>query len=454
MSSSPPRSSAPTLSTGSKLQSWFTRGYRRGWWQIAAAGAWLLLVATATTLDLRLIQLWERQIQTLFFEARGVREAPDDIVILTIDDESMSQAEYYLSDPQKYAELEPIQRWPWQRSAYAIAIERLVNAGAKVVALDVLFTADSAYGQADDQQLAQTLAKYGDRVVLGSVFGSTELNQGSITKPVLPIPLLLETPAKTGLIQFPIEVDGRIHRRGSEYIKTLVQANADLEDKSTIDSEFGAVNSFAESVLNTANVSYPSPPGPYINYYGPNRTFEHIPFWYVLDPDPWQNTLQSGQVFKDKIVLIGATASSLQDFWPAPFSKTFFHPSPLPGVEILANDIATLRAGDALREGLPAPWMRGILVLVAGSGFGILLRQVKRPTGRLVLTGASGGLWLGLTFLVFSQTGLILPAATPIIAFLSMGSAYVITNLVTDQIRKQRLRNTLAQYATSPIVQE
>ncbi|MBD2260356.1 PAS domain-containing protein [Pseudanabaena sp. FACHB-2040] len=336
----------------------------------------------------------------------------------------------------------------------AIAIERLVNAGAKVVAFDVLFTTNSAYGPSDDQQFAQILNQYGDRVVLGSTFSSTDLNQGDLSRPNLPIPILLNTPATTGLVQFPIEIDGRIHRQGSQYISDLAKSNADIDSTSTIDSEIDSVKSFAESVLAVAEIDYPAPPGPYINYSGPHRTFEHIPFWYVLDSDPWTNYLQSGTVFKDKIVIIGATAGSLQDFWAAPFSQTFFYPKPLSGVEILANDIATLQAGTALREGLPQPWMRGLLILATGCGYGLLLRQLKRPTARLALTVSSAGLWLGLGFVVFSQAGVVLPTATPIIAFLTMGGAYLITNVVTEQISKQRLRKTLAFYATSPIVQE
>jgi CHASE2 domain-containing sensor protein len=449
-----PKSSAATLSSVSKLQSWFTRSYRRGWWQIAAASSWLLLVAAATSLDLRLVQLWDRQIQTLFFELRGVQTPPDDIIILTIDDESMAQAEHFLADPQKHAALEPIQQWPWQRSAYAIAIERLVGAGAKVVALDVLLTTESAYGRADDQRLAQTLAKHGDRVVLGATLGSTQLNQGSITRPNLPIPLLLNTPVHTGLIQFPIEVDGRIHRQSDEYIKELARIDESLGSTGEIDSGIGLARSFPRSVLAAAQIDYPANHGSYINFYGPNRTFRHIPFWYVLDADPWTNVLNSGAVFEDKIVLIGATAGSLQDFWPAPFSNTFLFPAPLAGVEVLANDIATLQTGSALQDALPAAWMRGVLVLAAGCGFGILLRQVKRPTVSLLLTAGSSVVWVVIGFVAFTQMGLLVPTAAPVVAFLSMGGAYILTNLVTEQIRKQRLRNTLAQYATSPIVQE
>lgn len=269
--SSTPKSSTPTFSTSSKLQSWFTHGYKRGWWQIAVAGSWLVLVAGATGLNLGLITLWERQIQTLFFELRGAQSAPEDIVILAIDDESMSQGQSYPTDAETRALLAPIKQWPWQRQAYAIAIQRLLDSGAKVVALDVLLTTESAYGPADDQALAQVLAKYGDRVVLGATYKDIQINQGSLVKPQLPIPLFLHTSVNPGIIQFPLELDGRIHRQGREYVKDVAQINS-------------AIPSFAESVLTAARVDPPEPPGPYIHYYGPNRTFKQISYPALVPP--------------------------------------------------------------------------------------------------------------------------------------------------------------------------
>ena len=59
--------------------------------------------------------------------------------------------------------------------------------------------------------------------------------------------------------------------------------------------------------------------GDFLHFYGPHRSFHQIPFWYVLDSDPWTRQLDGGRFFEDKIVLIGATADRFQDFHQAPF---------------------------------------------------------------------------------------------------------------------------------------
>ena len=76
---------------------------------------------------------------------------------------SLSVAEqFYRTDPQKYPYLEPLQTWPWKRTAYAQVIERLMAAGARSVAVDVMFANPSSYGVADDERLARVLQRYAD----------------------------------------------------------------------------------------------------------------------------------------------------------------------------------------------------------------------------------------------------------------------------------------------------
>lgn len=449
----PLRTTSSTAPSQTQVGGWFQRQAKKGWLKVSLAGLWLGFVVAHVAADSPPAQLLDRQLQTLFFDMRGPRLAPSDIVILAMDDESFAQAEYYRNDPDQYADLAPIANIPWQRRAYAQGIDRLLAAGARAVAVDVLFLVDSGYGPADDEALLDVLNRWGDRVVLAASFDDTDLRQGSMDRLLLPLPQFVHTPVRVGTINSPVEVDGRIHRHGRAYLEDRRQWMAATENISQIDLETEAIESFTEATLRAAQLDYPPRRGDFVRFYGPAYTFQHLPFWYVLDPDPWGNHLANGQFFQDKIVLIGATAKSLQDFHAAPFSQTLFHPEPMAGVEVLANDLANLRQGVALRP-IPYPWLRALLVLATGAGFGVLLWWFNRPVARLGWTLAVSGAWFWLSYAAFALGGYLLPASAPILSFMVIGGTYVVADIVTEQLRKQRLRQTLEQYVTSPIVQE
>ncbi|WP_017299174.1 serine/threonine-protein kinase [Nodosilinea nodulosa] len=440
------------LSTSYLVKGWVQRQIKRDWVKLSLAGLWLTFVAAHVATDSPLAQLVERQLQTLFFEMRGPVAAPSDVVILAMDDDSFGQAEFYRTDPDQYSYLAPISTSPWQREAYAIAIERVLEAGAKAVALDILMFSDSSHGPADDQALADVLTRYGDRVVLATSVDDVNIRQGLLVKPTQPLPKLLDTPVHVGNINFPIEPDGRIHRHGRAYLDGLLGSQADL-DPGQIDSEVQSTQSFAEATLQAAGIPHAPYRGDFINFYGPTYSFNHVPFWEVLDPDTWAHNLEN-KTFKDKIVLIGGTAKSLQDFHQAPFSETLFYPKTMAGVEILATDIANLHSGNNLRMGIPNPWLRGLLVLVGGGGFVLLLRWFNRPVSRLGWTAATAGGWFWMSYGAFVGAGLLLPTAAPIAGLTLLGSTYIVADIITEQLRKKRLRQTLEQYVTSPIVQE
>jgi CHASE2 domain-containing sensor protein len=76
---------------------------------------------------------------------------------------------------------------------------------AKAVAIDVLFTPPSIYHEADDQLLQQTLAHYGDRVILASKYTNAANLQGHVRQYVELLPQLLGDRQTTGFINLPVE---------------------------------------------------------------------------------------------------------------------------------------------------------------------------------------------------------------------------------------------------------
>jgi CHASE2 domain-containing sensor protein len=396
------------------------------------------------------LESWEYRAQSILFEVRGPIEPPDNIVILAIDDDSLRQGANYKADPKTFAQLEPIQTWPWHRQAYANAIERLMEAGAKAVAVDVLFTTPSAYGEADDRALQKTLAHYGDRVVLASQYANTENLQGHLLQYIEPIPSLLSDRQATGFINLPIETDGQIHHSGQGFVRKLLQETDGAQ-------LFPAQPplSFAMATLGAAKGSTTkaiAEPSRYIMFHGPDQTFPRIPFWNVLDTNSWQTSLANGEVFRDKIVLIGSTAPSQQDQQPAPFGNGWRYPSPLYGVEVQANVLATLQTAGGLQDLLPALWLNGLWVgaIVGGSGLWVMFR--KTPLQQIVALGISLTLVGGLSVSLFGLAHRWVPIAIPSIAMGLGGGACILAELIRHQQQAQRLRATLRSHLTVPLV--
>ncbi|HEY9665869.1 MAG TPA: serine/threonine-protein kinase, partial [Coleofasciculaceae cyanobacterium] len=413
---------------------------------------WALSGAIATTLELSPIQSMERQAQSVFFQLRGSVAPPKNIVLLTIDEESLDQGKFYQTDPQTLAYLEPLATWPWKRGAYATAIERLMAAGAKSVALDIIFDLPSS--EPEDEKLRQVLQKYAGRVTLAASYEDDKTRQGGLTKLVQPGSFLQTNPMSVGSINYPIESDGRIHRHAQEFPKLLAQQYPDPKLAKEFYEFVATVPSFDQAALKAAGLNYPKPKGDNIFFYGPPGTFEVIPFWYVLDPENWNTYLQKGEYFKDKIVLIGGTATLFQDTHPTPFSETWAHPELMTGLEIHANAIATLLEGRSIARAIPNPAQRGLFVFVGVMGIGFLIARLKHVPIRLGLATGAIIAWGGISYVLFVYSGLIVPTTIPIVAIVLGSLSYNTFGLIRDYFTKRNLRRTFKRYSSSPIVQE
>ncbi len=451
-----PKDATETLTPRDRLTTWQQRLVEKHW-RFAVSAVCTTIAAGAVGLNLGITNLWERQIQSLFFELRGPVTAPEDIVILTIDEESFAQGQYYTEDPERYRDLEPIESWPWQRRAYAQIIERLMQADAKAVALDVLFTAPSAYGEEDDREFAEVLDRYRDNVVLAADYSSVISRLGVLYEPDLPVEQLRDTGVKLGSINFLKEPNGQIHRLGQEFIDDLAQDQASFLGASAVtldqDLESSPV-SFAQATLEAAGKPYSQESQENIFFYGPDNTFEQIPFWYVLDDDPWHNKLSSGRFFKDKVVIVGTTAKNKQDFHEAPFSQSLLYPQSMAGVEILANTIATLEHGLSPRQLINRPALNALIVLALGFSIALLMNQTQRHSRRALIATGGFTLWLLISYAAFVAGNLILITGTPVFAIATIGLLDFGISFAGHTFRRKRFRTTLARYATSPIVQE
>ncbi|MEM6424511.1 MAG: adenylate/guanylate cyclase domain-containing protein [Cyanobacteria bacterium P01_D01_bin.128] len=395
-------------------------------------GVWATLGGIAIAIDLPIAQTMEGIAQSFMLAMRGPVAPPSEVIILAIDEESLSQGEFYQSRPQEYPQLEPIQAWPFQRRAYALAIEQLLEAGAEAVAIDVLLVDPSSYGETDDAALAQTLERYGDRVVLASAYEFSSATGGALTQ--LLTPVYPETDFTPGLINVPVDGDTRIRQLPQRFIEDGLPETAP--------------EAFSMAALIAAGISVEPPEGDGIFFYGPEDTFPMVPFWHVFEPENWALHLETN-TFRDKVVLIGPTATSLQDFKRTPTSEV------MPGVEVHANIAGTVLNERAIAPLIPNAPLRGGLITATVVGLGLILgRRFQRPLFRtLVFVGLIAG-WGGIAYVTYIYGDRILPVAVPTVVMAFSGLSYQLTGAISDRLEQRRTRRTLERYVAASVVDE
>lgn len=393
------------------------------------------LSSVVVGLELNEAQNLERQTQSAFFNWRGKISPPKDVVILAIDDISLRQGEFY--DPKTRPFLEPFRTTTWKRVVYAQVLEKLVKAGAKAVAFDILFVTPGDHGVADDDKLQAAIAKYGDRAVFAASYEFTQIGEANIMQLASPESIFKVKPSTLGLINFQPEVTDNIHRMGV---------------KPPADSGLPTIPTFAEAILKAAKINYTPPKGDGIYFFGGADTWansqQQIPFYFVVDPENWNSDqLQKGKFFKDKIVLIGATASSKQDIQNSAMGR-------MAGVEIHANAIATLMQGKSMADFFTDSLQRSLFVLFLVGASGAVLCFFKSPNVQILVAFTVAIAWFSLGYIAFIYTSTILPVAIPAIAIGLNGIALLTTGSIAAQIDKLLLRRTLERYVAAPIVEE
>lgn len=189
-----------------------------------------------------------------------------------------------------------------------------------------------------------------------------------------------------------------------------------------------------------------------LNYRGPARSFRTISMTDVLEnkiPGDWG---------RDRIIMIGSTATSLNDFFYTPYSgDRISTPERTPGVEVLANITSQLISTALDGRPLIKTWSEPVEVLwiFLWSTVGAVLSWQSRYAGgvgklsfyRGFATVMAGGILLGSTYVAFLG-GWWIPVVPPILAL--SGSAIAITAYIARTARE--IRKAFGRYLTDEVV--
>src|SRR5438034_11275661 len=174
--------------------------------------------------------------------------------------------------------------------------------------------------------------------------------------------------------------------------------------------------------------------------------YEPRPLYEVFDPKFWHANYADGAFFKDKIVMVGASAQILHDVVDTPMSPTTSGPA----LHLQAM------AGALGREFLrPTPREVGLaLVGAAGLIAWLLIVFLRRPLlclGALVVITSA---YLGTARLFYDKSGLLLLTVPVLSALLLSGSFSLGFEYVLERLEKLRTRRTLERYVSKNLVKE
>lgn len=342
------------------------------------------------------------------------------VTLVTVDDASLA----------RYG------RWDsWSRALHADMVKHLAAAGARVIAFDVMFDAASADREADGR-LAAAMAEAGNVVqpVLGQGDGFHGI-PGALRfeERILPYAPLLTVSAAVGHTNVLHDGDGYVRRLptilafGEERYLSLPMAALMVfisGGKSTMDlpTVENRVLSFLGRQIPVGSAGEMS-----IYYAGPPATPEEQTFAMVSYADVLDGRVPD-DLFKDKIVLIGITATSEPDRNLTPVSRG----RPMYGVEILANVIESIWSEHFITQ--PAMFARIATLLILGVVTGLIC---VRPWSGLLFAAGLAVIYFGVAMLFFDLRSLMLDLLYPFLT-IALSYALVTSYRFSAEIRRRR----------------
>lgn len=358
------------------------------------------------------------------------------------------------------ATLARLGQWPWPRYRVAHLLEKIRNAGAKAVGLDMVFAEPdrtsvgslSSEMQRDlgvriglkglppevldtDQALAAALAEgpfvlgyqfdfHGARgetcvlhplraVVLSSESAEDDEELFEAPGVVCNLPVLSRAAGASGFFNVIPDSDGVLRR-----VPLVIRHKGALYPSLALAVYLRSRG--VDAVLETGpegvdairldGKRIPLNPGGnlLVNFRGRRGVFRHVSAAAILDGTADSAALQG------KIVLLGTTAAGLHEIRTSPLEAA------QPGVEIHATVVDNLLAGDPIARPRWARILQIVFVLVPGFLLTALLSRVRSIRGLAAVLPSIAGIWLGSYWLLAHRQVFLsplLPAATLALVF-------------------------------------
>ena len=395
----------------------------------------------------------------LYFRIRGVQPHSNDIVLVTIDEESVNK----------------LGRWPWRRSVMAQLVETLSTYQPKAIGFDITFSEPTS----EDENLANAFKKV-PQSFLGYFFYlspeevanahvtpkeiaenekgisssrlaqiSTQLEQSGrrvygVQTNVPAISSHLEGNRQGFFNIFP-DPDGVIRSgsvvlfyKGGVYPSLALQLASFAKGFSPIPL-FSAEGTLEGLSLGETKIPL-NPKGEFnINYRGPGKTFPHISIASILE-----GKISPDQL-KNKIVLVGATAIGIYDMRVTPIDSNY------PGMEISANIIDNILKGDFLMENETTRLLSFGLLLFTGLFFGLVIPRF-RPLASFVVFLIFMSLLTTSGYFFFVYKNWMVFNFKPIANGVLVYGGITIYRYFTEERERRKIKKTFQHYLSPAVI--
>ncbi len=392
------------------------------------------------------------------------------VVIIDVDNASLQALD------------EKLGRWPWTRRVWTEVVRYVARGKPLAIVIDAIF--GGSENPQVDEEFARVVRDAGN-VVLGYSFSPTQMEvvdttpekqrlellrtQSSGASDVgerinasehtlnLPLPLLAQAAAGLGCVNSVPDPDGSIRRIPLLYLfengsyPGLAARAADVASGDLHPQYLARTSRWGSRYVLRYGRWIPVDDGGRMLLLWNGGSFVHprLPLWQVIcsiypDQCPEQKPYFPIEYFRDKIVLVGASAAGGYDSHTTPFSES------APGFVAHATAIDNLLHGQALRQ---APrWVLVALVLIAallGTFFIVRFTSLSAGLPFVLLLAALYG---ATSLLVFQHWRLWIPLVAPVATLLLSYSASAAVRYATTGRELRRTRGTLDRYLSPQLV--
>jgi diguanylate cyclase (GGDEF)-like protein len=366
-----------------------------------------------------------------------------DIVIITVDDASY---EYLL---QRFGE------WPIPRDIYAGLIDYLEKQNPRVIAFDYMFVKSLKSKNNADMALTNAINRYKnvyvsmnfdnesfdlrqpvklpDRLSVNVKNDSAiDLSNLSFTNCRVILPQLIKGTKNIGIINVIRDNDGILRKMPPflvyqknfyPHLALMVGLKA-LNKNSDIKSFY--VNKNSDLRVFNRNIPLDSSGGVILNWYGPaNQSFTQIPFYKVLKAIEGNKKILNYD-FKDKIIYVGVTATSLYDTKSVPVDKIY------PGVGLHATFVNNLLDNNFIKR--VSPSVDIVTCCILAILIGILAFRIQSSFVSLVTTILITVSYVIFTYYMMKFFNLWLAVIMPVIViFVAFATTYIIKYILKSR---------------------